>query len=308
VLLPFSEGVGPRTVRLVLLAELPSGGGNTRAWVESSRVERPEPAPELSWYRAMHEATLLRWREGVHEGGAWLAQRGVEELALWSVGAILARGAGFFATEGLSLVTKALKRSPEAASGWLRTTLLRLPGKERKAFEYLWSKVQLEGEAALAQEERVALRGLMERIERLVVTPLGQDEKKNIREAARRYYKALHPELEKLMDEAPRRYPVHHRHPVEYAQLFPDEDINAAENLMLAQRSIHDRINALWTKFRVAHEGVTAQEVEEVARIIDKHLKAWCDRVGLPDELSPAFRDAEASALGELMRRFPALK
>jgi hypothetical protein len=42
----------------------------------------------------MQEATLLRWREGVVEGTAWLAQRGVEELALWMVGGIIARGLG----------------------------------------------------------------------------------------------------------------------------------------------------------------------------------------------------------------------
>jgi hypothetical protein len=80
VLLPFTEGIGRRTVRLVLRVEHRPGEAEAGGRVESARVERPPPEPELSWYRAMHEATLLRWREGVHEGGAWLAQRGCVEM------------------------------------------------------------------------------------------------------------------------------------------------------------------------------------------------------------------------------------
>ena len=238
VLLPFTEGLGPRTVHLMLRARHGPGEADMHGWVESARVVRLEPpSTEPSWYRAMHEATLLRWREGVQEGSAWLARKGVEEMALWYAG-----------------------------------------------------------------------RSLMERIEQLVAIPLSPDDKKSIREAARRYYKKLHPELEALMDEFPMRYPVHHRRPVEYAHLFPDEDINAAENLMLAQKPVHERINALWSKFRAAREGATAREVEEVAAIIDDHLGSWCDRVNLPEQLPPAFTKAEEAALRELQHRFAGLK
>jgi hypothetical protein len=169
VLLPFTEGLGPRTVHLVLRARHGPGEADMHGWVESARVVRLEsPAPEPSWYRAMHEATLLRWREGVQEGSAWLARKGVEEMALWYAGGMVAHGVGFFATKGLAQVARALKRSPEAAAGWLRTTVLRLPGEKRKTFESLWRKVQLEGEKALTQGERTTLRSLMERIEQLV--------------------------------------------------------------------------------------------------------------------------------------------
>jgi hypothetical protein len=309
VLLPFTEGLGPRTVHLVLRARHGPGEMDMHGWVESARVVRLEsPTPEPSWYRAMQEATLLRWREGVQEGSAWLARKGVEEMALWYAGGMVAHGVGFFATKGLAQVARALKRSPEAAAGWLRTTVLRLPGEKRKTFESLWRKVQIEGEKALTQGERTTLRSLMERIEQLVAIPLSPDDKKSIREAARRYYKKLHPELEALMDEFPMRYPVHHRRPVEYAHLFPDEDINAAENLMLAQKPVHERINALWSKFRAAREGATAREVEEVAAIIDNHLGSWCDRVNLPEQLPPAFTKAEEAALRELQHRFTGLK
>ncbi|PTL75254.1 hypothetical protein [Vitiosangium sp. GDMCC 1.1324] len=51
------------------------------------------------------------------------SKRGVEELALWMVAGIVAKGLGFFATEGLEWVTRALGREPEAAAGWLRTAI-----------------------------------------------------------------------------------------------------------------------------------------------------------------------------------------
>ncbi|MGZ3460123.1 MAG: hypothetical protein ACXU86_16665, partial [Archangium sp.] len=86
VLLPFTEGLGARTVHVVLQAEHRLGEAQTRGRVESARVERPAQPPGPSWYLSMHEATLLRWREGVLEGSAWLSQRGVEELALWVAG------------------------------------------------------------------------------------------------------------------------------------------------------------------------------------------------------------------------------
>ena len=104
VLLPFTEGLGTRTVRVVLGAEHRPGEAQARGRVESARVERPPQQPGPSWYLSMHEATLLRWREGVVEGSAWLSQRGVEEMAVWVAGGIFAKGLGFFATEGLEWV------------------------------------------------------------------------------------------------------------------------------------------------------------------------------------------------------------
>ncbi len=113
VLLPFMEGLGPRAVRLVLLAEHRSGDAEARGRVLSASVERTPLTPELSWYRAMHEATLLRWREGMVESSAWLAQKGVEEMALWFVGGMVAHGASFFALQGLKQVPRALGGAPK---------------------------------------------------------------------------------------------------------------------------------------------------------------------------------------------------
>ncbi|WNG55394.1 hypothetical protein F0U59_11835 [Archangium gephyra] len=173
VLLPFTEGLGARTVRVVLWAEHQPGEARARGQVESVWVERPPPQPGQSWYLSMHEATLLRWREGVVEGTAWLAQRGVEELALWFALGIIAKGLGFLATEGLEWVTKALGREPEVVAGWLRTALRRLTPEEKAAFERLWAKVLLEGEQALGRSERKTLRSLFVRLEKVIQEPLG---------------------------------------------------------------------------------------------------------------------------------------
>jgi hypothetical protein len=201
VLLPFTEGLGPRTVHVVLRAEHRPGEAEARGRVESARVERPPPAPELGWYRAMHESILLRWREDVHEGSAWLARKGVEEAALWYVGGIVGHGLGFFATKGLEWVPRALGREPEVASGWLRTALRRLPKQEQESFEQLWRKVALEGEQALSRGEREILRGLFMRLEQIIQQPLNGDLKGALRREARKYYAELYPRFAEALDE-----------------------------------------------------------------------------------------------------------
>jgi len=235
VLLPFMEGVGPRAVRVEWVLVHREGEARAGGWVEGARVVRASPpdgldAGAVAEYRALHEDILRRWREGVHEGFAWLAQRGVEELALWYVGGVLAKGAGFLAVRGGGIVLKALSQGKEAA-GWLRTMLTRLSGGEKRAFERLWAKVQLEGEKALSAGERQELRALMARIEQLAKTPLKSTEKDPIREQARKLYKELNPHLAQAMTTNAEKWPVHHRRPLQYAHLFPDENINSSVNL-----------------------------------------------------------------------------
>jgi hypothetical protein len=228
---------------VVLWAEHRQGEAWARGRVESVRVERAVQSLGPSWYLSMHEATLLRWREGVVEGSAWLAQRGVEELALWVAGSIIAKGLGVFVPEGLEWVTRALGREPEVAAGWLRTALKRLPKEERTKFMQLWQKVALEGERALSQGERKALRGLFVRLEQVIQEPLNVELKGTLREEARAYYAELYPRFAKILDELRAELPIHHRRPLQYAHLFPAENINAAENLAMLRRSIHEEIN-----------------------------------------------------------------
>jgi len=282
VLLPFTEGLGPRSVHLVLRVEHRAGEAEARGRVESARVERPPSAlaltPEQSWYHAMHEATLLRWREGVYEGSAWLAEKGVEEAALWFVGGIIGKGLGSFMTKGLEWVPKALGREPDAAAGWLRSALKRLPAHEKEAFEQLWRKVALEGEQALTQGERQMLRGLFVRIEQVIQQPLSDKTKRELRKAAREDYKELYPQLAKILDESKGELPIHHRRQLEHAHLFPAED------------------------------NPTADEVRRAAEIIDGHFDPWYHRVDDPPGLSRTAEEAREAALRDLRSQFPGLE
>ncbi|NVJ22182.1 hypothetical protein HUW62_13240 [Myxococcus sp. AM011] len=304
----FQDGIGPRTVRFGIRLTHSRGEGD--GWVESARVVgfapptglEPEVAAE---YRAMHEDIVRRWREGVAEGFTWLAQRGVQELALWYVGAVAIKGAGFLAVRGGGIVRKALRQGKEAASGWLRTMLSRVPQSEGRAFERLWTKVQLEGERALTTSERGELRALMARIEKLASMPLELGEKHGLRKAARISYKRARPDLAPAMDAFSDRYPVHHRRPLEYAHLFPEEDINASSRLAVVQDFIHERVSRLWTKFRTAQRTATRDEVEAATRIIDSHFESWYHRVEVPRGEQVFIERAEQAALEALKSRFP---
>jgi hypothetical protein len=310
VLLPFTLGVGPRTVlvrlRLAHRAQEPEALG----WVESAWLERPLPTPEtnaafVAEYRAMHESILWRWRYEVREGAEWVAQRGVEELALWYAGGVLLKGGGYLARWIGSATRRALVRGGEAATGWLRTTLLRLPGDKKREFEGLWAKVQLEGERALTAEERASLRGLMERIEQLAHTRLDSQAKKRLRDSAREYYKTLHPELRQLMEAQGAAFPIHHRRPLDYAHLFPADDINAADNLALVRQEVHGHINRTWARFRQLRPDPTATEVSEAAKAIDAQFHGWYHQASSPPGGALALGNAERAALQTLERLFP---
>jgi hypothetical protein len=307
-LLPFAEGLGPRSVRVVLGTAHRLGEEEAWGRVESAQVERTPPAPELSWYRAMHEAILLRWREDVHEGAAWLAQKGVEDAALWMAGGIIAKGVGFFATKGLEWVPRALARDPEVAAGWLRTALRRLSGDEKAAFEQLWRKVALEGEQALTRTERETLRSLFVRLEQVIQQPLSNHLKRTLREQAREYYAKLYPQFAEALDKSGSALPIHHRRQLEHAHLFPAEDINAGENLAMLQAYVHKELNLLWGKFRKARPSPTADEVRSAAGIIDGHFEPWYHRVDDPPGLLKTAEEAREASLRELRSRFPGLE
>ncbi|HEX8703485.1 MAG TPA: hypothetical protein VF815_31905, partial [Myxococcaceae bacterium] len=111
--------------------------------------------------------------------------------------------------------------------------------EQKKAFERLWAKVQLEGKQALSSDERAELRGLMEGIEQLVKAPLDRVQKKKLRAEAREVYKKLHPQFARALDQHGADLPIHHRRGLEHAHLFPDEDINAASSLIMVPREAH---------------------------------------------------------------------
>ena len=312
VVLPFTQGLGKRTVCLRLKLSRPWSSRWAGGWVEEARVLRPPPTPQADaefavQYRMMHEDILRRWREETKEGFAWVTREGAEELAVWYAGGILTKGLGWLGARSLPAVMTALRRGGAAGAGWLRTTLSRLSVEKKKSFERLWAKVQLEGKQSLSRDERAELRGLMEALEQLARTPLDSSEKVRLRAEARKAYKRLHPHLEQALDAGGADLPIHHRRGLEYAHLFADEDINGAANLIMLTKDVHVRVNRLWSKFRQARPQATAEDVETVARTIDDRFKPWLNQPGALPNAPYSLDAAEEAALHHLRRLFAGL-
>jgi hypothetical protein len=282
VLLPFTQGVGQRTVAVELRGETREGEESAHGLVTEARTLHSIPESNVdpdfaAEYRALHEDILRRWREGVHEGAELLAHYSLEEMSLWFVGGVLARGTGLLLEAVAPTVTRVLTRGGMAAAGWLRTTLFRLPRVERQALERLWTKVQMEGSEALSRAERDELLALMNRLERLLRTPLNEIERSALRDAARRFFQRSQPILEEAMRiKGP--YEIHHRRPLEYAHLFPVEDINAGANLKAVGKEVHQRISSVWTELRKYRSDVSRADVERVTSIIDEQFARWYEK------------------------------
>jgi hypothetical protein len=311
VLLPFAHGVGRRTVLLEVKGEHREGEPTARGEVLEARTLRPAPPPHMdadfaAEYRALHEGILRRWREGVREGAELLAGYAVEERTLWYVGGILTRGAGLLFEAAAPTVTRALTQGGTEAAGWLRTTFKRLNPVQREQFERLWTKVQLEGAEALSRAEKDELLTLMNRLERLIRTPLSRNDKVNLWTAARHYIEKFRPELHEAM----RRkgpYDVHHRRPLEYAHLFPGEDINASRNLEAVGREVHQSINRIWAEFRGARgERLRIEDVDAAVKVVDRHFSRWYNTPYAPGDSTAALERAVNAARQEVRGIFPA--
>ncbi len=306
VLLPFTHGVGRRTLYLELHGEHEEQSPTARGMMTVARTRSPASPPEMdpdfaARYRAMHEDILRGWREGVREGAELLARYTLEEMALWYVGGPLTRRAGLLFESVAPTVTRALRRGGTKAAGWLHTSLRRLPQAERAAFDRFWTKVQMEGAEALSHAERQELLTLMNRIERLVRQPLGATERRRLRRLARESFVKLHPGLDELMrSKGP--YELHHRRPLEYAHCFPEEDINALDNLSAVGEEIHQGINRVWTEFRNARANPSADEVDKVVDIVDRHFSRWYAQPHAPGESAEAMADATRLAVKEVER------
>ena len=129
-----------------------------------------------------------------------------------------------------------------------------------------------------------------------------------LRREARRYYAELHPQFAKLLRARSGALPIHHRRQLEHAHLFPDEDMNAGENLAMVQNHVHTKINVLWGRFREARPNPTADEVRRAAEIIDGHFEPWYHRATDPPGLTRTAEEAREAALRELRSQFPGLE
>jgi len=304
VLLPFSQGVGRRTVMLEVRGAHQQGETEAHGHVQEARtLEQGLPLMEdtdfAAEYRALHEGILRRWREGVREGAELLARYTLEELALWFVGGILTRGAGLVWAAAAPTVARVLSRGGTGAVGWLLTNLRRLPQAEQKAFQRLWTKIQMEGAETLSRVERQNLSALMGRMEHVLRVPLSPTEKDALRSAARRYYRNSQVRLsEAMLRRGP--YDVHHRYPLEYTQVFPEMDVNTPANLRAVGKEVHEAIGRVWTEFRVSRHDASMDEVEKMVAIVDTHFSRWYELPYARGDATAQLHDAVVAAIREV--------
>jgi hypothetical protein len=294
-LLPFTPGVGLREVHLTLRGVRRQGESAASWRVVEAKTSDPAPsvnedADLIAEYRALHETILREWREEVVESGEWALRLGAEELAFWVIGGVAAHGGGAVLKAVAPRLMQILLKGGAKARGWLSTLLRRLPKAEREAFESLWTQVDLRGGRSLTKAEERELGKLAKRLEELVDAPLTGDEKKVLRDKARETFFMSHPDLVRLVNAKGITYPVHHRRPLEYLQLFPGEDINALMNLRAVDETVHGCINAVWTAFRQVRGKANAADVDEVVVVVDRHFGRW---------YNIAYDKASASALAE---------
>jgi hypothetical protein len=304
-LLPFTHGVGLREVHLTLRG-VRRPGESAASWrVVEAKTSDPAPsfnedADLIAEYRALHETILREWREEVVESGQWALRLGAEELAFWVIGGVAVHGGGAVLKAVAPRLMQILLKGGAMARGWLSTLLLRLPKAEREAFKSLWKQVDLRGGRSLTQAEERELSKLAKRLEELVDTPLTGDEKKVLRSRARETFFRSRPDLEQqLVNAKGVLFPVHHRRPLEYLQLFPGEDVNALMNLRAVDATVHGGINAVWTAFRQVRGTVNAADVDEVVIIVDRHFGRWYNVVYDKASVS-ALAEARSAAVAEV--------
>jgi hypothetical protein len=285
VLRPGEPGVSWRVVEAETLHAGPTGGGD---------------ADLIAEYRALHESILREWREAVEDSGRLAVRVGAEELVFWVIGGVVAHGAGAVLEAVAPRLIRILLRGGAKARGWLNTLFQRLPGVEREAFKALWEQVDLRSARPLAKAEERELRMLAKRLEELIDAPLNNEEKRRLRSAAREEFLKSRPELARLLVNSKGvPYPIHHRRPLEYAQLFPGEDINALKNLTAVDGDVHTSINSVWTSVRSVRDAANAVDVDEVVAIVDRHFGRWYN-VTYDKSSASALAKAEAAALAEV--------
>ncbi|MCY1073843.1 hypothetical protein [Archangium lansingense] len=307
-LLPFTQGVGPRTVRLRLEVDSHRAESPARWRVmeaETLRPDVPGPPALTTEHYALYERILREWRE---ETAASFQQAGIssaEFLATWFIGSLALRG-GFALFEAVApRLAPILARGGSEAMAWFRSFLARIRPQEREKFQRLWMKAQTEG---LSAAEKSQLHKLMERFEKLLDTKLDEEARKILRRQANADFYKLRPDLAKtLVDGAGSKYPVHHRIPLEHAHRFPEMNINGSVNLKALHSAVHERVNNVWTAFRPAGSKASAGDVRQVADIVDRHFQRWYDAV-YHQSSDTMLEEAEKAALREvrvLLARIP---
>jgi hypothetical protein len=283
VLAPFTQGLGPRKVRMEWEGSHIAGSGLSRWELVAAEVLRlPPPALDdmavVLEYWAMHEQIQRQWREQTAESFKAMGLFTAEQLALFIVGGIAARGLGVLVEASAPTIARVLAQGGTYAVGWFRSLLARAAPAEKQVLRRLMAKAETQGWEALAAAERNELQALLGRMDGLTTARLSREAKEELREQARTlFFEKFRPDLAPLLKDKSIIYDVHHRIPLEHAHLFPLRDINAQVNLAATARPVHVKINNIWARLRNAPRA-TADEVARVEEIINKHLGRWFNR------------------------------
>jgi hypothetical protein len=307
VLVPFTQGLGSRKVRMEWEGSHIAGSGLSNWKLVAAEVLRPPPpAPDdmavVLEYWAMHEQIQRQWREQTAESFKAMGLFTAEQLALFIVGGIAARGVGVLVEASAPMIARVLARGGTYAVGWFRSLLARAAPAEKQVLRRLMAKAETQGWEALATAERQELQALLGRLDGLTTAKLSREAKEELREQARTlFFEKFRPDLAPLLRNKGIVYDIHHRIPLEHAHLFPLRDINAEINLAAAAKPVHVKVNNIWARLRNAPRAPTADEVARVEEIVSRHLGRWFNRVY--DESSSTTQElaaAELSALQEV--------
>ncbi|HYO54454.1 hypothetical protein, partial [Archangium sp.] len=306
--LPFTRGLGPRTLR-VDLSGRHEGASATSHWrVERVETLRPEPADEavedvLREYRMLHAGIFHRYREEMVDTVKLAGAFTLEQVALCVIGGLVGKGL-HVAYEALApTVMRVVKRGGVAGMRWLRTQLVRAGRKDQELLRRLFVKVETEGFESLSAAERNELTQLLRRMEQSLTVKVDGHAKTALRAKAKDdFYDVFHPELAGVLREAGgARYDVHHLIPLEYAHLFPELDINAAVYLKALGKPAHEGINKMWNAFRKeAGHTASPEQVKEMVAITQRHFGRWFNKVYEPSQSDALLERATAAALEDV--------
>ena len=308
VLAPFTQGLGPRKVRMEWEGAHIAGSGLSRWKIVAAEVVRPpSPMPEnaevVLAYRALHEQILREWREQAREGFQQMALFTAEQVALLVVAGVAARGLAVVMEAAAPMITRVLAKGGAYAVGWLRSLVARALPAEKQALGRLIAKAEAEGLEALNASERAEVLSVLRRMEASVVAPLEDAAKDRLRrDAQARFYQEFHPDLSSILrGRNGNAYDIHHCIPMEFAHKFPLRDINAAENLAAAAKPVHVSLGRVWTRLRKLSGDPDARTVGEVEHLVRKHYGRWFNKAyDYSKRSDEALEAAERAALEEL--------
>lgn len=308
VLLPFTQGLGERTLSLSLQAEHHPDEARPRWRIIAAHLLEPPPLrPQVAdiheEYRRLHESIIIGFQDEARETALLAAGFTLEQIAYSVVGGLTLKGAWVIIGKGAPTILSFLSKGGTVAVRWFRDLLVRAPVAEREALLRLWTKAEAQGIKALTAAEKQQFQALMSRLEKVLESPIGTDAKDELRSWSRKaYFELYRPEFAKrLGKEGLSVYEVHHLCPLEYAHLFPALDITGKANLTGLHKSVHYSISRVWSSLRPISGHMDAQGVERVMKLINRHYRRWFDKVYDPEDAAALAR-AEESVMGEIAR------